>query len=78
MHLQTPQRRPRGRPRNDPNFIIRQGVVVQLIQARIPRELHRQMKLEAKAANVTLTRWILETCNREIERKQKQTATNGN
>lgn len=70
MHLQT-ARRPKGRPRGNPNFIIRQGIVVQLNQVRIPRELHRQMKAAAKAANLTLSRWILETCNKEIERKQR-------
>lgn len=50
---------------------IRGGVGVQLIQPRIPRELHRLMKAEAKAAKLALTRWILETCKEAIERKQK-------
>jgi hypothetical protein len=50
---------------------VRNGIVVQLLQTRIPRALHAQMKAEAAKEGVTLGRWMLQACASAIERKRK-------
>lgn len=70
IELQTPIRPSKvRRHRADPGWTIRGGVV---IQPRFPRELHKRIKAAAAAQDLTLSRWIIEVCQRELERRNRR------
>lgn len=56
-------------------MVIRDGIVV---QPRFPRPLHERIKVAAAEDHLHISRWILECCLRELERRKRRAKKSDN